>query len=179
MLAAVAADEKARIVTDLELKLCWSNAAVDGFLALDPALKIIDGVLSSEDLRTQRALTDLVARSASGTAQAIVRFAQHRGCYLLRVRRIGIPATWLNIDLAVDHSSIAVGYFDFGVVFGLTATEKKTALLMVEGLSAADIAQRSGVAVDTVRSHIRAIYSKLNVTTREQFFARTRAMRLP
>jgi DNA-binding NarL/FixJ family response regulator len=51
---------------------------------------------------------------------------------------------------------------------GLTARETEILDALVKGLTYKKIAQRHFIAVDTVRSHIRGIYDKLNVHSRSE-----------
>ncbi|MBI5275501.1 MAG: helix-turn-helix transcriptional regulator [Burkholderiales bacterium] len=48
-------------------------------------------------------------------------------------------------------------------LFGLTAAEARVASSVAHGLSPAEIAERYGVAVQTVRKQLKAIYSKMGV----------------
>lgn len=50
----------------------------------------------------------------------------------------------------------------------LTPRERQVALLVAEGLSNREIAQRLCIAVKTVENHLTIIYSKLGVKTRTQ-----------
>lgn len=177
VLEGLAQDDRGIIITDSDQKICWWNESAREVLRLDPALRCQSGLLVADGQPALRELGSIIARSAAGLAEGVVPFSRQRGCYLMRVRRIR-EDSWLYIELAADHGPATVRYFDLSVIFGLTATEKKTALLMLAGLGASDIATNSGVAIDTVRSHIRAIYSKMGVATREQFFARTNALRM-
>ena len=58
--------------------------------------------------------------------------------------------------------------------YHLTQREKEILLLLMEGLSYKDIASRCFVSVDTINSHIRKIYTKLNVRSRAEIAARFR-----
>jgi DNA-binding CsgD family transcriptional regulator len=59
-------------------------------------------------------------------------------------------------------------------VFRLTASEHRILMLMLDGLTAEELSQRLGSSLDTVRTHIRNIYGKLKVTSREGLFSRLR-----
>jgi DNA-binding NarL/FixJ family response regulator len=45
----------------------------------------------------------------------------------------------------------------------LTTREQEVLRLLVQGLAYKDVAQSLGISLDTARSHVRAIYSKLQV----------------
>lgn len=56
--------------------------------------------------------------------------------------------------------------------FGLTRTETKVSGLFLNGHSTKEVAESMGVAVDTVKTHLKHVYEKLSVRNREQFFAK-------
>ena len=55
--------------------------------------------------------------------------------------------------------------------YGLTETEKRIASRLMEGETASEIAANIGIALLTVRTHIKRIYSKLGVNCRGKMFA--------
>jgi DNA-binding NarL/FixJ family response regulator len=50
--------------------------------------------------------------------------------------------------------------------FGLTAREAEVLRLVAQGLADAQVAERLFVSVNTVKTHLRSIYSKLDVPSR-------------
>ncbi len=58
--------------------------------------------------------------------------------------------------------------------YNLTAREREILLLLMDGLSYKEIAVRCFISIDTINSHIRKIYSKLNVRSRAEIAARFR-----
>lgn len=58
--------------------------------------------------------------------------------------------------------------------YNLTQREKQILQLLMEGLSYKEIAAQCFVSIDTVNSHIRKIYSKLNVRSRAEISAKFR-----
>jgi DNA-binding CsgD family transcriptional regulator len=48
-----------------------------------------------------------------------------------------------------------------GDIFGLTPTQARVAVLLADGLTAAEVAQQLGCALATVRTHIRQVLGKL------------------
>ncbi|MBX7249359.1 MAG: helix-turn-helix transcriptional regulator [Caulobacteraceae bacterium] len=66
---------------------------------------------------------------------------------------------------------------DISTVFGLTRAEAQVVKRLVEGDRADVLAESLGVTLDTVRTHIRRIYAKLGVGSREQLFSRVAPFR--
>ena len=63
----------------------------------------------------------------------------------------------------VSHAPTLESSKERWAYFGLTARETEVARLLVQGGSYKSIAHRLGVSIDTVRSHIRHVYAKLDV----------------
>ncbi len=49
------------------------------------------------------------------------------------------------------------------MIFGLTPAEQRVAAAMLTGLATADIADRHGVSLATVRSQVQSIFNRLGV----------------
>ena len=75
-------------------------------------------------------------------------------------------------------AEFSLRYADLDKVFRLTASEHRILMLMLDGLTADELSQRLGSSLDTVRTHIRNIYGKLKVTSREGMFSRLRPYRV-
>jgi len=61
---------------------------------------------------------------------------------------------------------------DLEPVFGVTPAEQRILLLMLQGQSVKEIAGDLHKSVLTVRTHVKRLYAKLGVQSREQLFAR-------
>jgi DNA-binding CsgD family transcriptional regulator len=58
--------------------------------------------------------------------------------------------------------------------YKLTPREKEILELLIKGLSYKEIAAKCFISLDTLNSHIRNIYSKLNVHSRSEIAAKFR-----
>ena len=56
--------------------------------------------------------------------------------------------------------------------YGLTSTEKKVVRMLTRGATASEIARTNGSSLLTIRTHIKRIYAKMGVHSREKMFAR-------
>ena len=65
------------------------------------------------------------------------------------------------------------------MAWGLTLTEARVALRLAEGAAPAEIATALGVAVGTVRVHLKSIYAKTDTAGQRELVSRLRAWRLP
>ena len=58
--------------------------------------------------------------------------------------------------------------------YHLTKREKEILLLLMDGLSYKEIATKCFISIDTINSHIRKVYTKLNVHSRSEISAKFR-----
>src|SRR5688572_16905171 len=58
--------------------------------------------------------------------------------------------------------------------YHLTKREKEILLLLMDGLSYKEIATKCFISIDTINSHIRKVYTKLNVHSRSEIAAKFR-----
>lgn len=67
---------------------------------------------------------------------------------------------------------------DLNEVFGLTPAETAIVKRFIAGERADEMAEALGVTIETVRTHIRRIYAKLGINSREQLFSLVSPYRL-
>ncbi|MBG6097239.1 response regulator transcription factor [Nocardioides luteus] len=108
-------------------------------------------LIFSRDMRP-----DLRVKAYSLGAKAWVSMSVHAGEL---VRAIEMTASGEPIGEREDR---------LGTVAGLTTREVEVLALITQGLSNADIAEKLVVSVNTLKSHIRQAYRKIQVTTRSQ-----------
>lgn len=71
----------------------------------------------------------------------------------------------------VAAESEAHGLYWSGMQYGLTQREAEVLLLLSEGFSNRELAERLFVSEETIKSHIKSIYKKLDVTNRSEAVA--------
>ncbi|WP_292647337.1 response regulator transcription factor [Nocardioides sp.] len=108
-------------------------------------------LIFSRDMRP-----DLRARAYALGAKAWVSMSVHAG-ELVR-----------TIELAAAGEPIGEHEDRLATVAGLTTREVEVLALITQGLSNKDIADKLVVSVNTLKSHIRQAYRKIEVTTRSQ-----------
>ena len=80
---------------------------------------------------------------------------------LAALEPVAMPTTALAEPSSAPHAQKAPTHPN-----GLTAREQEVLLLLAQGLTSAQIAERLVIGLVTVNSHVRSIYSKLGVTSR-------------
>ncbi|WP_374515219.1 helix-turn-helix transcriptional regulator [Brevundimonas sp.] len=68
---------------------------------------------------------------------------------------------------------------DIRALFGLTRSEMKVLHCLIDGMKADALAGRLNITIETARTHIRRVYNKMDVSSREQLLALTNRYRVP
>lgn len=158
------------LVVESDGRVLLSNHAADRICAHSRVLSVRAGKLVSSDLtlQFQRVLTAATRHGQSHAAGLRLR-GLHPADYL-HVLVVPLAATarlaepWQRpLALVVIHRQ---GVLHPTVeqllqdLFGLTAAEARVARFVADGLTPAEVAQRLMVAVSTIRSHLKVIFSK-------------------
>jgi DNA-binding CsgD family transcriptional regulator len=136
------------------LRVFWGDVS-DGCV-LPPELRgLADGAqVSSPGVR--RALT----MERLGERLRIEATAVGKGRTQLHLWREGVAPA------AAENAAIV------GIADGLTQREREVALLVAEGLRSREVAERLGIASQTVKSHLKTIFDKLGVRNRVELARR-------
>ncbi|RAK60989.1 hypothetical protein DJ021_14815 [Phenylobacterium hankyongense] len=160
----LSSDPTPRLIVGPDMKVVRSNDAADALLERKVAGWRLEGDLLAVPEAHRAALQShlrTAARRPLGLPPLLV-YAQRlttEGHLALSIRDLSRRAA--GIELA-----------DLQTSFGVTHAEQQTLLLMVGGLSVHEIATRLNRSALTVRTHVRHLHEKLEVTTKEQLFAR-------
>lgn len=149
-------------------------------LLLDcPDLDARDGQLAAEDRQCNIALAELVANADDDISTCTVPCTDGDGHLLFQARRLSADGPGYDA-LCIQRTGTAhqARYADFSRAFGFTAAEYQIVKMLVSGQTADLIAERSGSSIGTVRSHIRSIYNKMDVSSREMMFHRLQPFRI-
>lgn len=169
-----------RAVVDQHLRLVWANIAAYRELEQKRDLALRDGHLAATHALEQHALLDFIQGTGSALTSFCFACEDGDGHMLFRaveVQREG-ATRYFGLSFFRSGSGFTVRYADLDKVFQLTQSEHRVLLQLLEGLTADQIATKLKVSIETTRSHIRQIYLKLNVTSREGMFSRVLPYRL-
>lgn len=167
------------VISDI-LELLWANAAAQSGDGHGCELDLGSGFLTSRNRQCQSALARFALACGAEIATLCLPCDDARAHLLFRGREIGRRngRRYIGVTFFRSDGNGSPHYADIEQVFGLTPSEHRVLLAMIEGETADAIAARTGVSVDTVRTHIRHIYGKLAVSSREGMFARIQAFRV-
>jgi DNA-binding CsgD family transcriptional regulator len=168
------AEGGARLLVDEELKILWGNATARSWLADRQSLAEIQGCVCfgryTPDIRK------LVGRALLKPEGTCVPVPAIGGHIIVCARLLGLDGHSNVFGLTLRRTDQVEAETPMGIAeaFGLTSAE----LRVLKSLSAGETAQETAgdlkVSVDTVRTHIRRVYQKVGVNSREALFTRVR-----
>ena len=173
-------DRLPRLLIDEQLAILWSNRAAHALLAERRDLEVRENRIAATHAGHHQALAAFVQSCGSGVATLSIPCENGDGHVLFRCVELGsdIRTRYFGMNFYRSGSEFRATYADLETIFNLTRSEHKVLLQLLEGNTADEIANLLGVSIETTRSHIRQIYSKLDVTSREGMFSRVRPYRL-
>ena len=173
----IAVDHRPRMVVRTDGSILWTNLSAQRLLAECSGINAVDQVIHLSNpehdaqfhafLRNVTANPHTMALKFDGESS----FCVFRGHW---VESVG----GCCIEVRFSSNNRSPHLIDFDHVFGLTRSEAQTATALYGGQSAREIADKLRISIDTVRSHIRQLYSKIGVSGREQLFRQLDAFRL-
>jgi DNA-binding CsgD family transcriptional regulator len=159
---------RARLILADDLSLQWCNAAGRALLERRDPLLLSGGVVRPRSPAESRRLHDFV--SAAGPEISVLCLADHDREEHLLVEALRLPGRLVGLTAVFACCEVERRWADLREAFGLTASERDIAQALSSGFTAEAVAQRLRTSVKTVRTHIRHVYSKLGVSSREELF---------
>ena len=169
-----------RLLLDEGLAIVWLNGAAERELGRRRDIEKRGDLLATTDPARQADLAGLLDRCEAGLATLCLKAENGDGHILFRARRLARAAGGRRVGMSFHRSGseYTPRYVDLDIAFNLTKGETRVLYQLVEGLPADEVARKLGVSTETTRSHIRAIYAKLQVSSREGLFRRISAYQL-
>lgn len=167
------------IVTD-SLVHCWANAAALLELARRRDIGLVSDRLITIDPMHQPALSSFAHGCGPDLACFSLPCGDGDGHVLFRGQEIGrIGAVrYIGLNFLRAGRDFRSRYVDLDKIFGLTPGEHRVLQQLLSGRTAEEAASRLDVSVETARTHIRRIYAKLKVNSREGMFSRVSPHRI-
>lgn len=158
-------------VCSSEYHVLWSNSAAitmfeagEPFLLSGSRLQVAD---KAQAASFQSFIADLESKTEPG---AWIYRADHEASLLIRGDAVRVQGQAPAVGLMIYATGAQARYVwgDFGRLLGLTSAETGVVKRLVGGETVDIIAENLIVSVETIRTHIRRIYNKLNISSREQ-----------
>jgi DNA-binding CsgD family transcriptional regulator len=163
---------------DADGKVCFLNSMAESLLRSGEILRLQGGRIVPHDAHEAEALKKLIETACTRELEslpggAITLHKGHRSLYLTV-----LPYTASN-DLLPDRTKVFLSITDpdarpksrselLVALFHLTPAESRIAMLLASGEEPTGIAARTRSSYATVRSHLKSIYQKTNVSKQSQ-----------
>ncbi|WP_129792793.1 helix-turn-helix transcriptional regulator [Sphingosinicella sp. CPCC 101087] len=178
-IAWLEAEMQPRLIVDEELAILWANGAARQLLAEKCEVEERAGYLNALDPLHHERLVRVVRSGTDPLRTCCIPLSGSAGHLLIRCRPLGGHESHLcGLVLVRTDRRADVGYRDLETAFGLTPAEHRVLLSLLDGKEADRLTQEMGVSIETIRSHIRSFYAKLEVNSREQLFAKAQPFRV-
>jgi DNA-binding CsgD family transcriptional regulator len=172
----VTREQKARLIVDRSMRLVWANAAAHEMLLQGAHIALGDEGISvpRDELRL---MIEQAMRARTEESLFVIEHTDDIGSDLLvrleRLRDEGAK-TYFGLQL-IRHAPTPGGWSEMlAAHFQLTPKQTQVLVRMISGEAGDDIAKAMRISVETVRTHVRDVYAKLRVSSREELFVRVR-----
>ena len=172
-------DVRPRIIVSAALQVRWSNRLALECLDAQSLVYVRAGELVCKNGAIHKAVSDFVGE-LDGDVRTLALSDEGRRDVLL-LRGWGMPHEGERLaclELGRDREGFVCDYRDLRAVFGLTQAEHRVVLEMLAGKTVTIIAETLHLSVGTVRTHVKHLYSKIGVTSREELLGRLAPYRL-
>ena len=168
------AETTARLLIDDRLTIRWANALAREWLAARSPIADIDGQLCAGRFTAElRSLLERAAFKPQGTCIPLA----DGDCHLILCARLVGPdgnRTVFGLKLRRTDEIGAEMPIGVGQAYNLTSSELNVLQKLFHGITAQETARELGVSVETVRTHIRRLYQKVGVNSREALLTQVR-----
>jgi len=163
----------ARVICDENQKILWHNWNFKVLLNCGNTVKPDREAFMLTGSREQSALSEFMGKTSPQDTVIWTNDPNGVSKSVLQCQRIDTPifASAFGIRIADGAISLAEEFRHFESYFNFTKQEAKICRLMLGGRTVQVIVDLEGKSSDTVRFHIRNIYVKVGVSSREALFA--------
>ena len=163
------------ILVDAERIVRWRNQAAHRLLLRDGLLAVRDGRIDSNLDSVRNRLASLMATATPVATLHVLGERSGEAC-LITCQRLPPPRDALVMLLLRPPPNTTweegVPLADISILFELTETETIVVRRLMSSQSPVHIAQALNIKLGTIRTHVRNIYAKMGVSSREGLFLR-------
>jgi DNA-binding CsgD family transcriptional regulator len=166
-------DERARLVVDNDLVVHWKNTAAAQLMEQCPAFLPPPGPLLPRNIFQRDIFKCFVRDAGWQISRSCIRLScdDHVICTATKLSEGNEPSL-TGLTLRRARNIMAVDTKVLETVFELTTAERKVLEIMFSGHVAEEIGSRLDLTVGTIRTHLRNIYEKVDVSSREAMFCK-------
>lgn len=167
-------ESAARVLVDKDGRLLWGSRLGKEAVERSSCLRLDDGRLVGIGRGSQSRLTAMLVEACASPSHVdeLLGADDERLPVFLRAKRATDHESGGVVVLIRELHRKEIGLPDLTRLFGLTPAEHQVVVLLLNGLSVSAIAESQKNSVLTVRTHLKHAYSKIDVRTKEQLFAK-------
>lgn len=170
--AWVNTDPRARMLLSRSGRIHWANDAAYRMLKDGGGgFRVINDVLVAENDKTSGILGRLLTNAPMDAALFAITPPESGRQWLLWAQQL-IPDDEASIGFAAHRMADPVSYEAMLQLHHLTPCETQIVTMMLAGVETGRIAQRQDISIETLRTHIKHAYRKLDVKSRGELFAK-------
>lgn len=169
----LSASSNPRLICDAQGRVLWHCPNLARWLEGGGAIKLERDCLTLVDKRAQAALTEFLLDPCRPDTAIGFEDGGAGNRSVLQCRRLQVPRCPAAFGLRILSGSRGIegDFRHFEEDFGLTRQEAAICRLLLHGQTVQDIVESEGRSPDTVRFHVRNVYQKIGVSSREALFA--------
>ena len=163
------AERRGRMILTPDLELSWCNLAARKLIGHRQRLVVRNGCLRPCNPGDQKRFETFV--HDADDQLSVLCLLDEEGDNHLVTTAIRLPqTTMVGLTAFRVWQDFETLWADLNQAFGLTRSEQEICRSLGSGLTADAVAEKLQTSVKTVRTHIRHVYSKLGVCSREELF---------
>ena len=171
-------DRKPHVLLSGELKYLWGNAAAIASLTTKQDLELRGSVLTSPEEHEEGILANFILAGDAFSVLVLPRTGP-AGALIVTSQRIDLSANHaFGVTFHRADRDYAPVFADFRAAYGLTKAEEQLVLRLLQGFDLQSVAAAQSVAMATARTHLKNIYAKLKVNSRERLFDKLARLRV-
>ena len=163
-----ALDARPRIVIDRARRVLWRSENAEALLVSPVPLQLLDGHLTTDATSTANALSEFIDTVSYGCNSMLLRgeSRKHWAMVMAWSPHDNPDAVCMLLNLSVPHRGVE----ESGLAGALRLTAAETRVLdrFAQLNTPREIADRMGISLSTVRSHLKQIHSKAGVESAVQ-----------
>lgn len=172
----ISASQFPKVICDAQQRVLWHSASLPAYIEGLNCIRLERGHLAFSEKRAQAALARFFQATEEATT-VIALEAEHRDKrHVLQCRRLSAATnvTAFGLRLICDEDDRASAVLHFDEYFGLTRQETLICRELLRGKTVQEMVEAGNKSSDTIRFHIRNIYQKVAVSSREALLAKLR-----
>lgn len=172
----LSASRHARAICDTQQRVLWRNPSLQRLLDEDVGIRIERDQLLLADRKAQAAFVDFIQGSEQDHIAIRLGYPDEVCDHIIQCRRLRVAPIGqaFGVRIICAHDSMESDFCDFETAFNLTKKEAYICRQILQGKTVNEIVLDSKNSPDTIRFHLKNIYVKLGVASREALLAKLR-----